>query len=666
MGGGAYANLPGLPLRTGYTYTLSAWVFIASGPVVTMMCNGSTANSTSTTGSWQRIVLTFTCGDGSTDLWFWPAASTTSGQIVYVDDIQLEYAGSASAFTTTGPTIHPVFTGFIERYPNTWQYAGFQGLCKLQCVDAIGMIPRVNLDYSYYMDVAVDLPTYWWPFDDNNAQAGNPTITQRGTATDLRGFNGGSASSGTADSSAQSSGKNDGVGADNLSTLYIQAAWSSPNAPPATPDVGACVYASWAGTKIGGSAAGFTVEFWFRAFNVGWTQHMVSLRGTNLSDGNDEYQFIYNSSGLLVYRYLNTGGSIVETTTSSSLTTGFWYHCALATSSSGGTITSLLYLNGSLIGTMTRSASTVPVRNQLIIGSGSDGTGGGAGLPGTGYYPFDGEICNLCVYQNTIVPQSRLQVHYTSGNTGYSGETTGTRINRLLAWAKWKGPSSISNADGIAIGTARGANGVTLADYLKTTLDTEQGLVYADPAGILTFFSQADILARSNVATFGENTGSGEIPYVGDKVQFELEPSEVFNDILVTPYKLPNPDTYVRDIEIFDNTSIQEYGYRQLQLDALVQTGPTGLTQENTLATFLLNQHKEPRQMVTGVSVALGANPSAWARVLPRRIGDLVTLNRRTAVGGIFSVQGYIENIQWNETPQNGAIWQCDIEPIQV
>src|SRR5450631_2489086 len=197
--GNAQVGVIGMPLRTGIVYTLSFWLWIVSGPSVTIQV-GTTGTgavtSTSTTGVWQRVVSTFTMTDGSSDIYIFPSAASTAGQTVFIDSVQLELAGSASAFTTTGPTVFPVWTGFIERYPKTWQWSGFEGWCQLSCVDALGMIPRVQFQDAMRMEIRKDLPSYWWPFADGNV-AGSPAISQIGTAVDYTvGWGGGS--SGTA------------------------------------------------------------------------------------------------------------------------------------------------------------------------------------------------------------------------------------------------------------------------------------------------------------------------------------------------------------------------------------------------------------------------------------------------------------------------------------
>ena len=131
-----------LPLKGGTTYTASLWVYIGSGPAVTLNCQGQTATSTSTTGAWQRVTLTWTANNQTTDLRLYAAGSTTSGQQVWVDSVQVEAVSSASTWGATGSTIYPVHSGYIERYPLTWTDAGKQGWAELTSVDALALLSR--------------------------------------------------------------------------------------------------------------------------------------------------------------------------------------------------------------------------------------------------------------------------------------------------------------------------------------------------------------------------------------------------------------------------------------------------------------------------------------------------------------------------------------------
>lgn len=672
--GGGFAStanvwLEGVPLRVGDVYTISAWIWITSGTSVVLRCNGQTATSTSTTGAWQRVSLTFTVADAAdNDIYIYASGSTTSGQNINVDSVQLEYAGSASAFTTSGPTIHPQYTGFIERYPKTWRYMGFYGYCQIICVDALGMIPRVQLNAALYQEIVLDHPTYWWSFDDGIGVAG--VFNQKGSNQDpqIQGWLGDSASGAGGASSAPASTSRGGPGADAPGYIDFLPAWTSPSAPPSAPNYGACwTNGIWTTSNlIGGTAAGFTVEIWFLPRAIGWTQRILTL-ATSWTPHNDTHELGLDGSGNLTYKYYNSSGTLVESFTSASaVSVGGWNHLVFTTASSGGTITSKAYINGTNVGTATRSSATVPQRKLILIGSGPDGVSSGSVLSGDpDFAPFYGRISNLVIYNATTLSTTRIGVHATCSSTGYEGDYTGQRIKRILAYAGWGGYTNIADATGVQQGQIRGLQDAFTADAIKIASDTDQGLLYAAPSGMLQYLPQATIAASTPSLTFGEDTAGGETPYREGVVE-ELEPSQIYNYVTVSPNALPGNDVYLMPVYAQDATSIQDYGTRTLSLTIQPRDGSTGLTQLQNMAAFLLLQKKNPRPMVTGVKIQLGARPTLWAIALALTLGQCVSWKRRTSAGVTITVTGYIQTINWTENPAQGAECTIDIEPIQV
>lgn len=664
-GAGASVTLPGVPYRVGDSYTISVWIWINAGPAVVLYSNGWAVTSSSTTGAWQRVVLTVTAGDGDNDIWLWPAGSSTSGQQVWVDSVQVEYAGSASAFTTSGPTIYPVYTGFIERYPKSWQHMGIEGYCQISCTDVLGMIPRVQLNSALSQEIKLDNPTYWWKFDDGVTGG---VFNQSGTSQDpqIQSWSGWSTSSGNSASAFSANTDRNGPGADAPGYLATNPAWISPNAYPALPDLAAAWVISWAGTNlVGGTAAGFSVEFFFMPLGAGWTQRIFTM-GSTTNNHNDEYDWGLDSTGHLTYKYYNGSGTVLETLTSATVpTAGVWHHMAMTTSSSGGTITTKVYLDGSLVGTQTRAAATVPQRKNMLIGTGWNGTRPAVTNPDTGYEPYYGYLSNLAVYNAAALSVTRIGVHSTCASTGYEGDYTGQRIKRILAYAGWAGYTNIPDVTGVQQGAIRGLQDAYVADAVKVASDTDQGLLYAAPSGMLQYLPQATIAASTPTVTFGEDVAGGEIPYREGVVE-ELEPSQIYNYVTVSPKDLPKNDLYLMPVYKFDNTSISDYGTRTLSLTIQPRSGSTGLTQLQNMATFLLAQKKDPRPMVTGVQIPVSGRPVLWAAALALTVGQCVTWKRRTSAGVVVSINGYIQTINWTENAKSGAICTVDIEPIQV
>ena len=123
---------------------------------------GSGSAATSTTGAWQRLTVTVTADVGVT-----PVGFTANGAYTfYLDAVQAEFGSAASAFTATGPTYYPLFTGYIERYPQRWDTAGFRGIRPLEAVDALSPLSRAMINQSYSQTALADGPAIYMPLND--------------------------------------------------------------------------------------------------------------------------------------------------------------------------------------------------------------------------------------------------------------------------------------------------------------------------------------------------------------------------------------------------------------------------------------------------------------------------------------------------------------------
>jgi len=164
--------------------TLSLYVFVPASHTVTAKWfnfNSTGVGSligqstSSTTGAWQRLVITGTPATPTNVLEL--TCTGTTPATVYVDATQLELGGAASAFTAAGPTYNEVYTGYIERYPQAWDLAGFRGKKLLTAVDALSPLSRTIISQSYEATVLADGPSVFVPYSDDSF----PQMVQRPT-----------------------------------------------------------------------------------------------------------------------------------------------------------------------------------------------------------------------------------------------------------------------------------------------------------------------------------------------------------------------------------------------------------------------------------------------------------------------------------------------------
>ena len=635
-----------VPLRTGVTYTLSMWIWIVSGPAVTIYCNGFSTNSTSTTGAWQRVSLTFVAQDGiadSSSLYIWPAGSTTAGQQIFVDSVQLEVGASATTYTTTGPTINPLFWGYIERYPHTWRFAGFQGLASLTIVDALSVTSTATLLDASFMEIQRDNPTWYWPLREGPGVNFNTGIINYGSAPDRA-------------APIWQYGTVNGTGVENIQPIVA--------ANGTTPDVDLNTFSNydfnpvsatdfaflrndWAGYNgfsylLGGAAGPYSIEFFFYANNTGTKQRVCSLTG----NANGESTFEIQADGTPRYVYLSSLGVVVNTITGTiPVNDGIWRSGAWTSSSNGVTITESLYVDGVLVGTTTRAGAQVEERWSLYLG--------GSVLYSTDAY--FGNLAHVSLYRGQALTQARLQSHKLTIRSAASNQadTPGQRLGRILAWAGWTANTVLPSGTG-DVSVPSGLSGKTVAAAIDETVKTDGGFFYAAPDGRLTFIPRNAYYSQTTgVVTFGDNPGLGDIPYVDGSLETDVDPTYIYNKITVN-----NRAEYQSTIFRSSAVSINDYGDRTFSISTIA----FNYSRPTTLAGDLLIRLQDGHPRVNTITFNLAANPSIYNVIMARRIGDRVSVRRRApAVTYLFDA--FIESIKFSGD-EKSMTCTMSLEPI--
>lgn len=141
--------------------------------VATSSANPAAGYSTSSTptsavNTWVRLSVTFVASQPTSYLWvYWPGTVSTAAT-VYVDGVQLEQAAAPSPWSTTGPTIYPLFAGHVERWPASWDHAGNYGLAEITCVDPLGILAAQTLHTEIINQHLAYTPDHYWPLWDQH------------------------------------------------------------------------------------------------------------------------------------------------------------------------------------------------------------------------------------------------------------------------------------------------------------------------------------------------------------------------------------------------------------------------------------------------------------------------------------------------------------------
>jgi len=206
-----------------------------------------------------------------------------------------------------------------------------------------------------------------------------------------------------------------------------------------------------------------------------------------------------------------------------------------------------------------------------------------------------------------------------------AGETTGTRIDRILDSADWPDADrDIASGDSTVQSTT--LEGAALAE-LQLVADTEMGEFYIDAGGRAVFRNRNALLqdTRSNTAqaTFGDGGGS-ELPYVD--LGIATDDATFYNDVRVT--RAGGAEQQVQD------ATSQALFYRRTFKPAsepLLQTDADALA----YAQALLYVAKDPELRFTDITINPRSDANAmYPHALGREIGDRITVIRRPPGGG--------------------------------
>jgi Concanavalin A-like lectin/glucanases superfamily len=354
------------------------------------------------------------------------------------------------------------FTGFIDQWLPGLEN-GVRAYVDITASDITGRLANVTLQSPMQQQILFDgPPAAYWPLTDASGStqaaesSGNGyapltvTLTGAGTASMLTfGANGPGAGDGTGVAFAATS--------TNAAILASPGDWLGPG-----------------GTVTASSA--WSVELWVQsttAPSVGFPQLIYSYSLSSVFGPLAERLSLQNDGTI---HYTSQAGDI---SSAGSFVDGGWHH--VVTTYNGAAGTAQLYIDNILQGTLTSGSGSAGSVGAFYVG----GQYRPAGLILTGV-DFIGGIGYVAGY-NTVVSSTMVTNHYNAGR-GFYGDSSDTRIKRVLAYAGLT--SAQWNIDGgwALVGTYPQA-GKSALQYCQDMATTEGGgsVFYATPDGLCRF-----------------------------------------------------------------------------------------------------------------------------------------------------------------------------------
>jgi hypothetical protein len=241
-----------------------------------------------------------------------------------------------------------------------------------------------------------------------------------------------------------------------------------------------------------------------------------------------------------------------------------------------------------------------------------------------------------------------------------AGEDAGARIDRILDSVNW----SLADRD-IAVGDSTLAATTNEGDALAEAQDVmtaEAGEFYVDESGRMFFRNRHALLtdARSTTsqATFGSNTGGGELPYVGVPGLSDDDEQTVN---LISATRTGGAEQVVEDAA----SRARYLDHKHEQTDMKLQAD----SNVRDWAGYILHFDHLPEFRFTSLELDPRVDETdLYPQVLGRRIGDRITVVRRPPAAPwgtvVDSKQVYIRSIEHSWSRPNKWTTSWGLQPV--
>lgn len=204
--------------------------------------------------------------------------------------------------------------------------------------------------------------------------------------------------------------------------------------------------------------------------------------------------------------------------------------------------------------------------------------------------------------------------------TTTGGQHAGARIIAVLDRSEVAYPASVSIDTGVATLQADSVSwGSNVLNYLQLVTTTEQGYLYVDRSGVLTFGDRNATLNQTGAVTFS----SGGVAF--ETIQIDYGSEYLYNWVAVDREGGTQQSSQ-------DATSQDTYGVRRLSIGGLLYDSDS---QSADTADYLLNKYKDPELRITSITVQIeNLSMATAAEVLSLDITDVVDVSFQPPGGG--------------------------------
>jgi hypothetical protein len=549
-----------------------------------------------------------------------------------------------------------LYSGFAERWPQTWTDDNTLGTVTPTAVDAFALLSQYQLTDPLSEELGKYNPRFVYRMDDpDNSSAavdatGNniPAQVQHGKYGTIGGAN---INFGTAITATDPI---NGVYTGSSGTVATIA-----NPSPGQNVFGSCAYLSLDSAGITGpvaSSTGWTRVIAFRytgptpAYSADiWSAYDSHRDASGVPNGSTFALFI-NGSGQLIFNTAGpTSGTFSEPFNPSvpSPVDGNWHFVMIIWDPVGAALH--MWADG-----LNWEFDTF---NPAAIATGLTMDSVGAFVDKTKRYTtanFAGDIAFVAEFPTALTTGTQRLALYNAWKNSFSGDSTDVRYGRILDYAGYTGNRSIGTGSTTSMGPAN-IGGQDALSALQSVVDTENGEHFVSADGTVIFRSRA---ARYNTLTptyvFGENTAGGEWPY--ETLELDHDPTHLGNIAQVTQ------EASSAIFTVVDSASQAQYFPRTLQ--RTINASSTLECQD--AAAYLVSRYKQPQTRVNNLVLHPAAYPALWPVALSIELGMRIRVIRRPLGRASITLDLFVEQKQWNVTADGDATLSLQCSPADL
>ncbi|MGW1252528.1 hypothetical protein [Streptomyces sp. NPDC002535] len=625
-GTGGILQCPLYGLTIGVPYTASVYVWVPAGdPAVRLDIDGATVGAaSSTTGAFQRISVTWTTSAASHLLRI--TTNTTSpvlGDMVWMDEAQVEEGSTPTAWSSTAATHHPRFYGMVTNWPVTWH--GLESKVALVASDMMKWLSRrPSLGPMLVEEVQGDEAKLYYPLSEpeSSTSGGDQSGYARPSLTIKQSGAGGTLEFGS------------GVGppSDELPAPTFTPASSSAGkylqclvAPLLTSD-------GSTGSAIPGDQA---YEVWFSTTTAGRTIMTWSSGAPIAFDSGIRFQLESGTGKLQIVEYYSFGPT-TYTVATPNLADGQPHHLVWDEAGHDVWVDGIQY-----------AVATTTWQNRIILTVGANEVGGSL---------WSGTISHVAAYVRLggFPMISELVEHYAAGMTGHAGESSWIRSYRLAGYARIPGVIPQGSFSPVA---SQGTLGSSPLSHLQDIERTENGRLFGDRATAQLVLQSRSV--RYNPAIL-VTLSYADLETGG--VEYSDDDQKQVN--LVTASRPGGATQRVQDPD-----SIALDGVAEQQLLLLKTTD----SEVVDAATWLVIRYADPQPEIRQLPVQAATLPIATYRaLLDADISSVVAVldlpDEAPMPSATTTVEGYVEQIRQAQHNLDfhtsradlGAVWVLD------